>query len=676
MPKLSIENVGLTTVVIKDLEGYTSWKADVASGVTGTYNVSQDLIDRIAPTLALLEGEPRQTNNTVLTGIRWSILASADQDDRALSEGLSGLPQLLYSSVTGYDAESGNADITLTGTGLLGTKQVKSSVNISNLTVATATLVLTAVKPGSTGNDISCQVAVDTGVAPLTITVPSTNTIVVTLAAAGNTCLAIATAINVHAAAKLLVQATVGLGDAIAFTAAVAKTYLYGGKGPGMSLTLSGTACTISATSATSITCSLPADVLLGETVVYLNLVVGPHSSILPIPARLSAANTPRLLKCSEDYYSPSTGAANITLTGTGMLGDQTKAGKTISNTTPATATVIFEAVRPGTDGNAITVTVATGGGLAISVLANAITITLGSAGSTSAAIAAAINLHAAALLLVQATAGVAGTFTLAVAATALTGGLGDNVSLTLGGTACTISAMSATSITCTLPTGIGVNRDALVLELGVGRYYSSMALLAMLPPANAPKLLTCNEDNYSNGGGKLGVTLTGTGLLGEQVQAKLSVLNTLGTAQIDLVAIKPGTVGNSTTIEIVTGGGLVVSVIGTAILVTLGGAGSTCTAIVAAINAHAAALLLVEATVFAGGGVSFVDAAGPTPLAGGLGSGVALALGGTACPISEYSATSITCDFDAGISVTGATVALELDVGRYSSRTTLIVVV
>ncbi|MAG64349.1 MAG: hypothetical protein CMK74_00515 [Pseudomonadales bacterium] len=282
MPKLSITNVGQATVVIKDLEGYTDFKVEIATGATATKDVSQDLVDRLAPSLKSLEGETRQSDNTILAGIRWSVATSATLDDRALGEGLSGLPTLLECDEDDYSTGTGKTGVTLTGTGFLGSSQAVAGVNLPNATVVTARLDLLAVKPGAAGNDISCEVAIGAG--SLGVTVPSANTILVTTQAAGDTVDAIKDAINAHAAAKLLVQAVSGVGTTQKFTAAVAKTFLTGGKGPGVAVSLAGTDCPISAASATAITCDLPTGISAANSTAMLEVRVGPHASRMQLP--------------------------------------------------------------------------------------------------------------------------------------------------------------------------------------------------------------------------------------------------------------------------------------------------------------------------------------------------------------------------------------------------------
>lgn len=129
-----------------------------------------------------------------------------------------------------------------------------------------------------------------------------------------------------------------------------------------------------------------------------------------------------------------------------------------------------FVAVIPGVGGNTISVGVidSGSGGLSVAVSSNAITIDLGGATPDATTVAGAVNGDAAALLLVECTAGGTGAGTVVVeAATLLTGGAGAEgrqglgVQLFLGGLQQTINAqVTATGIA-------GVIDDATGLAAG-----------------------------------------------------------------------------------------------------------------------------------------------------------------------------------------------------------------
>lgn len=132
-----------------------------------------------------------------------------------------------------------------------------------------------------------------------------------------------------------------------------------------------------------------------------------------------------------------------FSITGQNFLQGQTFATATLTG--PANGDLTFSAVIPGVGGNAISVTVvdSAGGGLAVTVNGTDIQIDQGGSGSNATAVAAAVNAHAAASLLVECAAGGTGAGVVPVAAqTLLTGGgaaarsgrSGSGVQLVFGG--------------------------------------------------------------------------------------------------------------------------------------------------------------------------------------------------------------------------------------------------
>lgn len=281
MPKLQITNVGLATFIVKDFEGYTDFVMEVASGQTGTKDVSADVLQRIAAQLRSMETPIKTADGlTVLAAIRWAVLASDDLDDRAMAEGLAGLPSLNELQAAAYDNSSGGTDVVATGTGLLG-NQVAATSSISNA-AGTAKINLAATLPGAPSNVITLAIATPAGAGPGAACAVVGNAITVTPAAAGNTTAEMCTAINGHASAKLLVQATVGTaGD---FTAAVAAVKLAGGIGPGVSLMLNGTACVLTEVADGQLTFDIPTGISAASRIVPLEYRNGPHVSRLSVP--------------------------------------------------------------------------------------------------------------------------------------------------------------------------------------------------------------------------------------------------------------------------------------------------------------------------------------------------------------------------------------------------------
>lgn len=278
MPKLQVQNVGEATVVIKDLEGYTDFTLEVAKSATKTKNVTTDLIQRISDKLKALETLQWNTDgDTVLVGIRWSILADDDIDDRAMIEGLAGLPSLLELQAENYSTGGGASDAVATGTGLLG-NQVKATLSMATA-AADAQVDFEAVNPGAPSNDIS--VVFITPASTLAVTVTA-NQIEIRPASGGSTASAIATAVNADADAKLLVQASEGVAGTV--NEAIAEKYLDGGVGPGVSLTLGGTACVLTEVADTQLTFDIPTGISAASRIVPLEFRNGPHISRLAVP--------------------------------------------------------------------------------------------------------------------------------------------------------------------------------------------------------------------------------------------------------------------------------------------------------------------------------------------------------------------------------------------------------
>jgi len=274
MLKLQLQNVGQATIVVKDLEGYTGFVAQVATGVTSTYEVSRDLVQRLAPRLRDMETPVLDVDGTVLVGLRWAVLAGTS-DDRAMDEGLAGLPSLTELQAANYSTGAGATDVVAVGTGLLG-NQAKASLAV---VLGAAQLDLEAVTPGGAGNDISFIVGTPAGGANVVAVVGSQ--ITVTPKAGGDTVANIAAAINADTDALLLVQATVGAAGNI--DAAIAEANLAGGVGDGVSLSLGGTACSITALTDTQITFDAVAGISTATYWIPLEYRNGPHVSRITV---------------------------------------------------------------------------------------------------------------------------------------------------------------------------------------------------------------------------------------------------------------------------------------------------------------------------------------------------------------------------------------------------------
>lgn len=139
-------------------------------------------------------------------------------------ESRDALPQLYVASGSIGEDAGGTNSLVLYGANLLAGR-AKASGTIAGIT-------LTALRPGTPGNDISLAIAVGAGALAVAVV---GNAITVTLAAAGSTVANIVTAINAHATASTLVDAAVGTAGTL--TTATAATKLSGGTGEGFVVT-------------------------------------------------------------------------------------------------------------------------------------------------------------------------------------------------------------------------------------------------------------------------------------------------------------------------------------------------------------------------------------------------------------------------------------------------------
>jgi hypothetical protein len=123
---------------------------------------------------------------------------------------------------------------------------------------------------------------------------------------------------------------------------------------------------------------------------------------------------------------------------------------------------------------------------------------------------------------------------------------------------------------------------------------------------------------------------LVGVGLLAGKAQASL-VINEGTTAELTFTAQRPGSAGNDITVAIVdsAGGGLAVSVVGTDIEIDLGGATPDAATILAALDADADILNLINTAHdgVAGAGLPGVEA--QANLSGGTGDGFSVKVNG-----------------------------------------------
>jgi hypothetical protein len=185
---------------------------------------------------------------------------------------------------------------------------------------------------------------------------------------------------------------------------------------------------------------------------------------------------------------------------------------------------------------------------------------------------------------------------------------------------------------------------------------------------AGLPSLHELQLAGISTGTPAAAVVATGTGLLGNQTKASLSVTDAAGTMEMLLTAVSPGAPGNAISCDVITPATtLEVTVAANKITVRPASGGSTIADIVIAINAEADALLLVQASTVTGGTLN--EAVAEAYLEGGNGPGVSLSANGTALALSEVTDTQLTFAVPSGISTSGYIVPLEYRNGPHVSR-------
>lgn len=282
--KLQLKNVGEATIVVKDPHGYSYFVAEVAGGDTARYDITEDVLQRVAPQLKEFEtGIIRATDGTVLVGLEWAVFSETDQDIRTAEEGVckydgaAMLPLLLeFGAVSIPDA--GGTDLTITGTGLLGS-QVQAHCHVVE---GTATMTLTAVKPGVEGNLISCVIATPAGGGPNPAVAVAGNKITVTPKTGGNTVAEIVSVINADSDALKLVQAATTVGGNI--TLAQPEQFLIGGVGPGVSLIIGSKTATLTSVTDTVLTFDLAASAGTSTYPVNIAYRCGPHLAMMSAP--------------------------------------------------------------------------------------------------------------------------------------------------------------------------------------------------------------------------------------------------------------------------------------------------------------------------------------------------------------------------------------------------------
>jgi hypothetical protein len=176
------------------------------------------------------------------------------------------------------------------------------------------------------------------------------------------------------------------------------------------------------------------------------------------------------ILLAASGSVSAANGSTSLVLKGANLLAGRAKATKAFDSAA-ASGSLLLTSVKPGLAQNNITLTVVAGSGALSVAVANTtdITVTLADGGSTVSAVVTAINNSATAGLLVVASAANNGASNLKVCAkTALTGGTGNGLSVTIYGIdngaliseAAVITATSDTSISIQNGCGNGIDQS------------------------------------------------------------------------------------------------------------------------------------------------------------------------------------------------------------------------
>ena len=406
-----------------------------------------------------------------------------------------------------------------------------------------------------------------------------------------------------------------------------------------------------------------------------------------------SAATPPKLDAVRVSSGGVLAAGGNVVLVGRNLLQGVTFDVLNLTQVAPALGDITLHALKPGDSG--ITVQMIAGGaGLTITFnpATGALVITLAGGGSTDNAIATAINANGAQTDgYVRCVSATAGSFTLAKAAAPMTGGTGDytNTQIMVAGTVALpqnetgvnpSAKWLASGILCTVP-AVANPVDNVAVEVQVNGTWtdsvtalvdqpllipSLLQKLALAGTAGAPSgtnpYVTDADARFSRSGtpeltyldvvagAAAGVAAAGGDiqLVGQdflQAQTFDTLTVTQGGANVDLHALKPGVSGF--TVEMVVGLGAAVAFNPAtgALVITVVAAGTADSAVAILVNANASACNgYIRANCAAPGG-NFTAAQGPTVMAGGVGSSVAVnkvMVGGLeALPANEVGATS-----------------------------------
>jgi len=553
----------------------------------------------------------------------------------------------------------------IVGTDLLQ-GQTKASLTFG---ASTAQLDFEANRPGTPGNAISVAIVDSTG-GGLAVT-ESGGAIEIDLGGATSDADAIKTAMDAVAAVARLIQVTSGGAGVPAVTALALLT---GGLGEGVVIYVNGEAQQIrgamtdvlipleitvltSAADEDTVSLQLKSDDVYSEPMsvgvgdLYADVVLI-NTAIDELKARTGYPLISRVVLGEAISLAAMPVAKNIV--GTDFLQGRARATLTIGT---GTAQLDFDANRPGTPGNAITVEIVdtSGGGLAVTEAAGVIEIDLGGATSDADTIKTALDAVTGVARLVQVTSGGAGVPVVTAVAN-LAGGTGSGLFVYLNGIDQAVEgAVTDTLIPMVVSDLTGaIHGDAAVLQVQSDVSFSDAATLGVITERPQLTRITGGTTTVSISGMPIDKPLVGTALLAGRAQATLTFGT--GTSQLDFDANRPGADGNDITIEIVdsTGGGLAITQSGGAIEIDLGGATSDADAIKTAWDLVLDVLDLATCTS-GGAGVPVVTAV--DNLAGGTGLGFSVMVNGI-----EQRLTAPVTDVLVPLSIYSLTGAANLD--------------
>jgi hypothetical protein len=374
----------------------------------------------------------------------------------------------------------------------------------------------------------------------------------------------------------------------------------------GASVTVGGNACPVTLQGHTSVRCTVPAGVGTNQPVV---LTTGAQSS-----NSLSLSYNPPSLSSLTPTSGSTAGGTTLTLQGTnfGASGAAVSVGGSACPVLTQSHTSLTCALPAGVGVNQL--------------------VRLAVGGQTSGTLSFSYD-PPFITGLSPSSASTAGGTALTVSGTSF-GASG--AAVTVGGASCPVTMQSHTSITCTLPAGVGTNQ---LVRVSVGGQDSNAASFSY----SAPSLTSLSPANGSSAGG-FAMTIGGASL------GAAGALITIGGSAC------PVTVQSHTSITCTVPAGVGAN---QPVVVTVGG--QTSNTLSFSYNAPSLTGIAPASGGTAGGAAMTISG---TSFGA---SGAVVTVGGNACPVTTQTHTSITCTVPAGV---GANQPVRVTVGGQSSNT------